>query len=59
MSDNYTKFEEAVEVLVQEMEGYEKRPSKAASKRIRVAAGAVKNLTTSARKALLERDKGA
>ena len=40
MSDNYTKFKEAVQVLVQEMEGYEKRPSKAASKRIRVAAGA-------------------
>ena len=39
------------------MEGYEKRPSKAASKRVRVAAGVVKNLTTLARKALLERDK--
>ena len=57
MSDDYTKFKEAVEVLVQEIEGYEKRSSKAASKRVRVAAGVVKSLTTSARKALLERDK--
>ena len=57
MRDDYTKFKEAIEVLIQEMEGYEKRPSKAASKRVRVAAGVVKNLTTLARKALLERDK--
>ena len=59
MSDNYTAFSNAVQVLVQAMERDEKRPSKASSKRIRVAAGAVKNLTTSARKALLERDKRA
>ena len=59
MSDDFTKFKEAVEVLVQRIEDYEKRSSKAASKRVRVAAGVVKSLTTAARKALLERDKTA
>ena len=57
MGDSYEEFKTAVQALVNEMEGYEKRSSKAASKRVRKAIGEVKKLATPARKALLTRDR--